>query len=194
MRQRSLAQLTACSVLLVVFVVMAVEANGFRQTAMWFPMYTAMVGAAISLVGVLAALVSLVRQEQMRQMADAAAAPTVPVMPLASSEATALLEAAADPEPGGASVEPGAPSNLSLILPGFGWLAVWGGFIVLVLLIGFIPASVLWIIGWFRTVHKWPYTRVAVSAAIVLVALVVADTQLNMGIPVRTGGWLLQIF
>jgi len=156
-------------VAMVVFIGMAIMSIPFQQTAQWFPLYVAILGAAVSLATVIVATVSVVRKRR----ASLVPAPTAGIHTTALAQVETALPTAVEDD----------GDEKHVTAKGFAWLGTWVAFVVLALLIGYIPASALWIGVWFRTVHKWRWVIVIPLVVVITVLLILADLYLNIRMP-----------
>lgn len=186
MQSTGLSRVVVPLVAMAVFAAMALEATNFRETAMWFPLYAGIAGGAISLLAVVVGAVSLWRLRGAATAGDRPEGASPSDGHDVHPPATADTDASAEATGIGVDVVTDDDSDHAM-LRGFMWLALWAGYAVAVLLIGFVPASVIWVVIWFRTVVRWPWARVVIAAGVVAALLMIADTQLNMGMPAEYG-------
>ena len=156
-----------------VFGSMVVISLGYTGSASWFPLYTGTIGFILSVITTIAATVSVLRQR--RSAAH-----------LQSVAATPVVESGTLPVMGFDDASEEGMTNQQVVLRGLAWLCTWLGFIFMIMVIGFIASSVLWLGIWFRTVVKWPFKVLIPVLAGVFVVLWLAETQLHMAMP---GGW-----
>jgi hypothetical protein len=173
-------QVAADVAVILVFAVALVVSRDFASVARWFP-------TAVGLVGMAAGLGKLAVDMLALRKARAAAGEPEPAPEAGPAEPAPAPEAGpAEPEPGPAL----APADLSappLTPAGRRELLIWIGLIavllVLIRLIGMVPAAALWLpaVLWFRGKRSVPLA--AGGAVGVVVLLVLMEAELNVRWP-----------
>lgn len=80
------------------------------------------------------------------------------------------------------ALSPADPDRRTL-LAGFFWLAVWAGFILCAIVVGYLAASTIWLMVWFRTVHAWRFRVLVPVVALTVLCLWSAQELADVSLP-----------
>ena len=168
------------------FVAMAIEARSFALLAKWFPLYTGIGGAIVSVAVATLATIAVLRRQKAYERK-----PTL-VAAVVTTGAGTASEQASD-EASGVDKPNDQLTGGQQLVRGFGWLGLWLGFVALIVVVGFVAASLIWLAVWFRTAHKWPWKVLIPVLAGVFLFLYIAENHLGMAMPGGTG-WIGSYF
>lgn len=174
MRGLRIHQTVFTALLGIAFVFMAVEANGFRELARWFPFWFAIVGAVICGIGVVSGGISIARAGSIRRR-HALGEVTVGSLP--------PLKGGADPVEVAIGRLDESRSDTQTLVAGMRWFAVILGYVLLVRFATFEIASVAFVLFWFNVVYRWPLRKQAIAVAGVILAMWIAENTLGMRLP-----------
>lgn len=158
----------------IVFAFMAIEANGFRELARWFPLWFALLGVILSLVGVISGGFSIVRASGIRRR-------------LARGEVTVgslpPLKDGSDPVKVAVDRLDQASVDSWTLLKGLRWFSLILGYVLAIRLLPFEVASIGFLLMWFNLIYRWSVRKQVITVAGLLAMLWVAENVLGMQLP-----------
>lgn len=176
-----LHQTVVAVVLMLIFVAMAIEATTFRQVAGYFPLYTSITGAVIALLVVITGALRA-RKERV----DVHAAEEVDADDVEDDDYEALLSAASAAE----LLRQKEQDDIRTFYAGLKWFSLFLAYVFGVWLLGLVAGSAVFMLVWFRTVHRWGVVPIGLSLMGLGVALWLAHNVVDMGFP---SGWLFSV-